>query len=180
MDELLDLDRTLLLSWNGSDSLFLDGFMWMYSNMWMWFPMAFCLLLLIVRNNDTSRYLTIFLLIGLLVTASDQLSSGLLKPLVERFRPTHEPAIASLIDTVREYRGGTYGFPSSHAANSFALFVFSALLIRHWGYTLAMFLWASITGYSRIYLGVHYPEMYYAELYSAHCWVSFSTLFIYI
>ena len=99
----------------------------------------------------------IVVLLALLITASDQISSGLLKPLVHRLRPTHDAALAPMVDTVFGYRGGQFGFPSSHAANSFALFTFTALLVRNWGYTLSMLLWASVFSYSRIYLGVHYP-----------------------
>lgn len=157
MEELLALDRALLLEWNGSDSLFLDGYMWMCTNMWMWMPLALVLFYLVLRNNAPSRVVLIVVLLALLITASDQISSGLLKPLVHRLRPTHDAALAPMVDTVFGYRGGQFGFPSSHAANSFALFTFTALLVRNWGYTLSMLLWASVFSYSRIYLGVHYP-----------------------
>ena len=157
MNDLQALDRALFLDWNGSDSIFLDGFMWMYTNMWMWMPLALVLLYLVIRNNAPSRVILICVLIALLITASDQLASGLLKPLVQRLRPTHDPVLASMVDTVQGYRGGQFGFPSSHAANSFALFTFTALLIRNWGYTMSMFLWACVFSYSRVYLGVHYP-----------------------
>ncbi len=157
MNELLALDRALFLDWNGSDSIFMDGFMWMYTNMWMWMPLAVLLLCLVVRNNAPSRAVLIVVLLALLITVSDQLSSGLLKPLVHRLRPTHDPLLSSMVDTVFGYRGGQFSFPSSHAANSFALFTFTSLLIRNWGYTLSMFLWACLFSYSRVYLGVHYP-----------------------
>lgn len=125
--------------------------------MWMWMPLAVVLLCLVLRNNSLPRSVLIIVLIALLITASDQIVSGLLKPLVHRLRPTHEPALSAMVDTVMGYRGGQFSFPSSHAANSFALFTFTALLIRNWGYTLSMLLWACVFSYSRIYLGVHYP-----------------------
>ena len=62
-----------------------------------------------------------------------------------------------LVDVVEGYRGGRYGFISSHAANTFAVCVFVSLLIRHKWVTFSMFLWAALCSYSRIYLGVHYP-----------------------
>ena len=55
------------------------------------------------------------------------------------------------------YRSGSYGFPSCHAANTFALATIVSLIARQRGLTIFMFLWALITCYSRVYLGVHYP-----------------------
>lgn len=55
--------------------------------------------------------------------------------------------------------GGTYGFISSHAANTFALAMFLFLFFRkkinYFG--IFIFLWALFVSYSRIYNGVHYP-----------------------
>ena len=93
---------------------------------------------------------------GILILLADQLSSSLLKPLVARLRPTHNPEISDLIHTVRGYRGGLYGFVSSHAANAFAFAVFTSLVIRNRYYALTIALWAVLSAYSRIYLGVHY------------------------
>ena len=50
-----------------------------------------------------------------------------------------------------------YGFVSSHAANSFAVATFIALLMRHRLVTCSLFAWAALQCYSRVYLGVHYP-----------------------
>jgi undecaprenyl-diphosphatase len=58
---------------------------------------------------------------------------------------------------VNGYRGGKYGFASSHAANSFGAAMLIALLFRNRGLTIWMFIWAAMVSYSRIYLGVHYP-----------------------
>jgi undecaprenyl-diphosphatase len=53
--------------------------------------------------------------------------------------------------------GGLYGFVSSHAANSFNVALLSLMFINKRWYTICIIIWASIIGYSRIYLGVHYP-----------------------
>jgi undecaprenyl-diphosphatase len=53
--------------------------------------------------------------------------------------------------------GGLYGFVSSHASNSFNVALISLLLIKKRWYTISIISWATIIGYSRIYLGVHYP-----------------------
>lgn len=157
MDELIAFDKSLLLSWNGSDSLFLDGFMWMYSSTWMWVPLALYLLFLFFSNNDIRNVIVLLVLVALLFVASDRISSGLIKPFFLRLRPTHDPEIGTFIDTVRNYRGGMYGFVSSHSANAFAIWSFTALLFKNYAYSLVMLLWALLLGYSRIYLGVHFP-----------------------
>ncbi len=156
MDELIALDKSLLLKLNGSDSLFMDGFMWMYTSIWLWLPLGLAILLTIFRNNDIRNSILLVFMIALVVLIADQFSSGFTKPFFQRLRPTHDPEIGYLIDTVKNYRGGRYGFISGHASNSFALFTFMALLFRHPAFTICFFFWAVINCYSRLYLGVHY------------------------
>jgi undecaprenyl-diphosphatase len=56
-----------------------------------------------------------------------------------------------------EYRGGTYGFVSSHASNCFAVFAFVSMFFARRWLTIGILIWAILVAYSRIYLGVHYP-----------------------
>lgn len=76
--------------------------------------------------------------------------------MVARLRPTHNPEIADLIHIVNDYRGGLYGFVSSHAANAATFVTFTAFMFRNNIYTILLSLWAFLTAYSRVYLGVHY------------------------
>ena len=62
-----------------------------------------------------------------------------------------------MVDVVDGYRGGRYGFISSHAANTFGVCMFLSLLLRNRWMTFSLVLWAALCSYSRIYLGVHYP-----------------------
>lgn len=62
-----------------------------------------------------------------------------------------------MVHIVGGYRGGSYGFPSCHAANSFALASFLTLLFANRKLSLFIFAWAVLNSYSRVYLGVHYP-----------------------
>jgi undecaprenyl-diphosphatase len=76
--------------------------------------------------------------------------------LFHRFRPTHHPDFQDWVNTVFDQRGGKYGFISSHAANTFGLATWTALLFRNRWLTATMLLFALLTGYSRIYLGLHF------------------------
>lgn len=151
------LDKELLLKWNGSDSLFWDGFMWVTTNTYIWIPLAIALLYIIIKNNKIQEALLTIVMIALVITIADQVSSGFCKPFFARFRPTQDPEIMYQVDIVNGFRAGRYGFISSHAANSFGLALFLALLIKNWSLTFILFLWATLNAYSRIYLGVHYP-----------------------
>lgn len=153
----IQLDKELLLNWNGSDSLFMDCFMWVATSTYIWMPLAAVLLYVIFRNNTLKGALLILVAFALVITLADQIASGFCKPFFERFRPTRDPEIMYLVDTVNGFRAGRYGFISSHAANTFAVTVFISLLMRSGLLTCILILWASMNAYSRIYLGVHYP-----------------------
>ena len=157
IQQLIEFDQQLLLKWNGSTSLFWDGFMWVATSTYIWTPVAIALLYVIFRNNKLKEALLIIGMIGLVITLADQISSGICKPFFARFRPTQDPDLMYMIDIVNGYRGGRFGFTSSHAANTFAVAVFVSLLMRSWSLSITMILWAALNAYSRIYLGVHYP-----------------------
>ena len=150
-----ELDKVLTLAINSCHSLFFDNFFYIYTQTWTWLPLVLLLLVWMWRKWGV-RSLYVVAGIALCILLADQISSSLLKPWVARLRPTHNPEIADLIHTVRGYRGGLYGFVSSHAANAFAFAVFTSLVIRNRYYTLTIALWAVLTAYSRVYLGVHY------------------------
>ena len=157
IQQLIELDKEVLLALNGSHSLFWDGFMWTVTKTLTWIPVAVALLYVIFKNHKISQGVTILVMLALCVTFADQISSGLCKPYFARFRPTQDPEIMYLVHTVNGYRGGLYGFISSHAANTFTVALFVSLLIRNWLMSFMMFTWAMLASYSRIYLGVHYP-----------------------
>lgn len=157
IQQLIAYDKELLLRWNGSDSLFWDAFMWVATSTYIWIPLAAVLLYVILKNNKWQEALLTIVAFALVITLADQIASGFCKPFFERYRPTQDPEIMHLIDTVNGYRGGRYGFISSHAANTFGVAVFVSLLVRHKLLSLILFMWAILNSYSRIYLGVHYP-----------------------
>ena len=157
IQRLIDIDKQVMLALNGSNSLYMDGVMKIYTSTVVWIPVALVLLFIILKNNTPRVSLLVVLGVALTILASDQVSSVLIKPLVGRLRPSHDPEFMHLIDTFNGYRSGSYSFTSSHACNSFAIFMFISLLIRNKALSLSLLAWASINSYSRIYLGVHFP-----------------------
>lgn len=156
IQQLMQYDKDAFLAINGSDSIFWDGFMWVYTNTLIWIPLALVLLYVIFKNNRLKEALFIMLMITLVIVICDRVSSGVFKPIFKRFRPAQDPELMYLVDIINGYRGGRYGFISSHAANTFGLFAFTSLLFRKREFSIAFFCWAVISCYSRIYLGVHY------------------------
>lgn len=128
------------------------------SNKLIWIPFYLLLTYYIYKANGW-KAIAIVLLAGLLILCSDQLTSGVIKNVVKRPRPSHVEAIKEQIHLVNDYHGGPYGFPSSHAANSFALAVFVMLVLRgkDKGLKYVLLSYAILVSYSRVYLGVHYP-----------------------
>ena len=157
LQRLVDIDKQVLLALNGSDSLYMDGVMKIYTTTVVWIPVALVLLFIILKNNSPRGSLLTVLAVALTIVATDQVSSHLIKPLVGRLRPCNDPLIMHLVDTFNGYRSGGYSFTSSHACNSFGIFAIVSLLIRNRTLSLTLLLWACINCYSRIYLGVHYP-----------------------
>jgi undecaprenyl-diphosphatase len=131
--------------------------MWLFSSMLFWGPL-YVWFLWLLHKEYPRHYWTVLIAIVLMITASDQLCN-LVKDSFMRFRPTHEPRIQELVHTVNGYRGGMYGFYSGHSANSFsvALFVITAIAKRRIYLIPVALGYATLTAYSRIYLGVHYP-----------------------
>lgn len=156
VEKILVYERDLFFMLNGSDSPFLDRFMWLYSGKAVWLPLAAFILIVLLYKKKWRESILILLAIVLVVTFCDQFASHVCKPIFTRFRPTHHPDFMDQVKTVFDYRGGKYGFISSHAANAFGFATFMSLLFRYRLFTWTIFLWAALTAYTRVYLGVHF------------------------
>ncbi len=153
---LNDIDSDALLAVNGLHDVFQDAFWWMLTAKWSSLLLVLGLAWVLMHQNRRHALLLLGML-ALTVLVADQVSSGLIKHLVERLRPTHDPTLENAVHVINGYRGGLYGFVSSHAANFFAVSTLVALVMRHRVVTLGLFTWAVLQCYSRVYLGVHYP-----------------------
>lgn len=156
LEHILEYERSMFFMLNGSDIPLLDRFMWLYTGKIVWLPLAAFILIILIYKQNWRESLLILLAIALVVTLCDQFASHLIKPYFERFRPTHHPEFMHDVKTVFGYRGGRYGFISSHAANAFGFAMFMSLLFRNHIFTITVFLWALLTAYTRVYLGVHF------------------------
>ncbi len=150
------LDKTIFLFLNSLNSPFMDRVMWAVSGKLTWLPL-YVFILVLIGIKYKKKVLIIIPLIALAITITDQVSVHAFKEVFERLRPCHEPALQGMVHLVNEKCGGQYGFVSSHAANSFAAAMLSLLLISKRWFTILVIVWATLVGYSRIYLGVHYP-----------------------
>ncbi|MBL0339522.1 MAG: phosphatase PAP2 family protein [Bacteroidetes bacterium] len=139
------------------NSPFMDDFMFWAADKFIWIPLYIFLAIFLVKKFGLSS-LYMILFVVLLIVSSDQISV-LIKNSFERLRPCHDESLSFLVHTVRNKCGGKFGFVSSHAANTMALFVYLLLLTRNsnrWitGITAAFVM---LVSYSRIYMGVHFP-----------------------
>ena len=156
VEQLLTYEREAFFALNGSDYAFLDRFMWVFTGKVVWLPLAAFLIFMLVRRKNWREWLLVFLAIALTITLCDQFASHICKPYFLRFRPTHHPDFMDQVKVVFDYRGGKYGFISSHAANAFGFAMLISLILKNRLATWTFFIWAAMTAYTRIYLGVHF------------------------
>tara|TARA_R110002020_G_scaffold203146_1_gene406489 strand:+ start:4945 stop:5532 length:588 start_codon:yes stop_codon:yes gene_type:complete len=158
LEKLLETDKELFLYLNGMGSTTWDGFWLFMSHKFSALPLYVFLLIISFRTLGTKRTLLLLVAIALLITVTDQLGN-FFKYGVQRPRPCHDAEVGSFVRLVKSHCGGKYGYFSAHAGNSMAVAVFFGCLLRsRLPYLFpVLFCWALLVGYSRIYLGVHYP-----------------------
>lgn len=157
METLLELDKKLFLELNGYHNPWLDQIMMFLTSTTAWIPLYLFLLYLLVKNYRKEVWM-VLLAVTLTILFADQVTSSLIKPFFERLRPSQDPGLEGLVHIVNKYKGGKYGFASSHAANTFGIATLMWLTLKTYRPWIGLlFLWAFCVGFTRIYLGVHYP-----------------------
>jgi len=159
MIHILDqVDKAAFQYLNLAGNAFWDDVMIVLSSKTFWIPFYVLIIFLAYRKGGWKSALGLLVMAGIAVGLSDQTASGLLKPLIERYRPCRtEVALSFPVYTVEGECGGPYGFVSSHAANFFAMATLFTLFFSRRLYTFLFYFVAALVAYSRIYLGVHYP-----------------------
>lgn len=156
MIEILEkIDRDILLFVNGLHNDFFDSVMWGISSFYVWIPFYAFFAFLLIKKYKVKAVVLILLAASTIIVA-DKISVVLFKNVFERYRPTHNLEIKELIHVVNNYRGGMYGFVSSHASIGFAIATIMSLFYRKKIFIYPVFIWVGIVCYSRMYLGVHY------------------------
>ena len=148
---LQSLDRALFFLINGKgQNSFFDWFMPFMTNLDHFVYVLLVLAVWILWSRGKAG-MVFLIFVGLTLTLTDQFSSQVLKDWIGRIRPCHVlPAVHMLTDC-----NTSFSFPSSHAVNIFAAAFFLARLGRRFAWLIYVI--AAVVGYSRIYIGVHYP-----------------------
>jgi undecaprenyl-diphosphatase len=105
---------------------------------------------------ERRKAVVVIVLSLLTVSVSDPVCNKIIKPQFHRLRPCDDrvsiPNARFLLG-----RKTSPSFPSSHAMNMFTQAMLFTLLYRRKRVWITAFVFAGIIGFSRIYVGVHYP-----------------------
>lgn len=158
IDQIIQLDTDVFLYLNSLGTKTWDPFWMAYTAKFNWIPFYALLLYLMLKQMQLKAVLISLVTIALMVLFTDQVTN-LFKDGFQRLRPCH---MAELIDEMRIVRagcGGRYGFFSGHASNTMSVAIFIGMTLKkRFKYLIyLMVFWALLMGYSRIYVGVHYP-----------------------
>lgn len=158
LEQLLQYDTELFLYLNNLGNTNWDVFWLAYTTKGYWTPFYALLLYLMFKQWGKKPILITIVVVTLMILFTDQITN-LFKYGFERPRPCYAEALIHQMRIVKEGCGGPYGFFSGHASNAMAVAIFVGLmLIKRFKYLIyLLIIWALVMGYSRIYVGVHYP-----------------------
>ena len=118
LQSIIDADWELLSSFNGSDSVFLDGFISTLTWGWTWLPLYIGWLYLVIKNNELPKVIAIISAVACCLLLTAVVDGMIVKPLVARPRPLNDPVFGHLVDTVHGIHSSDCSFFSAHSANT--------------------------------------------------------------
>jgi len=104
----------------------------------------------VIRNDSQMRQNALYVGSSAAITLGATL---LMKAIFKRRRP-----FVQNLKIVAVYNAGSTSFPSGHTSTSFAVATALSRAYPKWYVIAPAYLWAGSVGYSRMYLGVHYPS----------------------
>lgn len=153
IQQIVSWDQSLFAFFNQTlTSPWMDGFMtWVsdFNSTWI-FLAPFLTWLAWKKRLQVIAYI---LGAGLSVGLADLAAAKIIKPLVQRQRPEYVLPETRILN----YHSSSFSFPSNHSSNCFAAatslsYGFPNPIVR-----LILFFIAAVVGFSRIYLGLHFP-----------------------
>ncbi len=158
MYELIQWDQSAFQAINlGCQNAFFDAVMPWLRNKYFWFPVYLFIGSFLLINFQKKGWLVV-LSLAFTIGLADVTSSHLLKKTIQRSRPCNVFVAESDIHRLVPCGSG-YSFPSSHAANHFAIstFLWWVLGAGHRNLKIALLAWASVVAFAQVYVGLHYP-----------------------
>jgi len=158
LDQLIEFDTELFLYLNRLGTETWDWFWMAYTTKWHWIPFYALLAYLLYKRLGTKMVVLTIIIAILMISFTDQITN-LFKSGFERFRPCHQDGVKDIMRLVKENCGGRYGYFSGHSSNSMGVAMLVGLMLKNkYKYLIyILVIWAILMGYSRIYIGVHYP-----------------------
>ncbi len=156
IDSIIKKDQQLLIFLNNLGNEQWDGFWLTITNQFSWTPLFIFIIYIIFKKFGWKKGVFTILFMVVLIAFSDQFTN-LIKNVTERIRPSNSEHLKGYLRTF-SYRARGYSFWSGHAFLSSSTTMFLILILRsNFKKIYFLILFPLLFGYSRLYLGVHFP-----------------------